>query len=315
MQLKKVFAIISLLVLLINFTNCKNSEKKTSVKKNVTDILIPFKLTEYNNINIKTLLNGTDTLNLKFDSGTTGLLLTHKAIKKKTNLLKNNTEEDSITHNYVKLKALASLEIGTLKWDSLEIYPVQHSGQGTDGRFGWDLFEGKIISIDYDKNLFIIHKKMPDVTNYTKSQLEKVKTLFCLNGSIEHKNKIYKSRFLFDTGYQRALLLDKDILREQLFPKDLNVIKTNKLRNGAGDIFLTEVIELPLLHIGEQSVSKFPTQVLNRENPTGFKTHILGNELMKRFNTILDFKNNVIYLKKNTLFESPYADGPKEKAF
>lgn len=303
MSLKKTLIIIEFLTFLISFTSCNNS--KGISKK---DILIPFELTEYNNIKIKAILNGTDTLNLKFDSGTTGLLLTHKAIREKTSLLKYSTNNDTITKNYVKLKALSSLQIGTLKWNDLEVYPVQNSGQGTDGRFGWDLFKNKIISIDYDKNLFIIHHKSPVLTNYTKSKLEKVETLFCLDGIIEHNNKSYTSRFLFDTGYQRALLLDSVILKEQSFPKDLDVIKTNQLRNGAGDIFITKVIEIPLLTIGGQPAPKLPTQVLNRENPAGFKAHILGNELLKRFNTVLDFRNNNIYLKKNTLFELPYVD-------
>jgi len=308
MQLRKTIIAIGSLTFLINFISCKNSDKHTLIKTNEKDISIPFKLTQYNNIKIKAILNGNDTLNLKFDSGTTGLLLTHKAIREKTNLLKNNTEEDTITYNYVKLKTLASLEIGTLKWEDLEIYPVQHSGQGTDGRFGWDLFKDKVLSIDYDKNLLIVHNELPNTKNFTKSQLEKVETLLCFNGFISINNKNYNSRFLFDTGYQRALLLDSIILYEQSFPKDLNVIKTNQLTNGAGDIFITKVVEIPSLTFGGQTITKFPTQILNRENPAGFKTHILGNELLKRYNTILDFRNRTIYLKKNELFKLPYID-------
>ncbi len=308
MQLRKILFVISALSILIKFNSCKNPHKQSTTKNSEKDISIPFELTEYNNIKIKTVLNGTDTLNLKFDSGTTGLLLTHKAIKEKTNLLKNNSEEDTITYNYVKLKSLSSLKIGSLTWNDLEIYPVQNSGQGTDGRFGWDLFKNKVISIDYDHSLLIVHDELPDVTDYTKAPLEKVETVFCLNGIITVNNNNYSSRFLFDTGYQRALLLDSVILSEQSFPKNLDVIKTNRLRNGAGDVFITKVVETPLLTINKQKISKFPTQILNRENPAGFKTHILGNELLKRFNTILDFSNETIYFKKNSLFELPYID-------
>ena len=303
MQIKQIRLGISTLIVLLSFSSCKEV-----VKESTKAIVIPFELTAYNNIKIKTVLNETDTLDLKFDSGTTGLLLTHDAIRNKTDLLKNNTAEDTITENYVKLKTRSSLQIGSLKWDNLEVYPVQHSGQGTDGRFGWDLFKDKIVSIDYDKNLFIVHQSMPDTTNYTVAKLEKVETLFCLNGAIQHNNKSYSSRFLFDTGYQRALLLDSVILKEQAFSKDLKVIKTNQLRNGAGDVFITKVVELPSLAIGGQTISKFPVQILNRENPAGFKTHILGNELLKRFNTILDFRNNTIYFKKNSLFDLSYTD-------
>ena len=303
MYIKQIRLRIGTLIVLLSFNSCKDI-----VTESTKDVIIPFELTAYNNIKIKTILNETDTLDLKFDSGTTGLLLTHDAIRNKTNLLKNNTAEDTITENYVKLKTRSSLQIGPLKWDDMEVYPVQHSGQGTDGRFGWDLFKDKIVSIDYDKNLFTVHQSLPDTTNYTSAKLEKVKTLFCLNGILEHHKKSYSSRFLFDTGYQRALLLDSVILNEQEFPKDLNVIKTNQLRNGAGEVFITKVVQLPVLAIAGQTVSKFPAQILNRDNPAGFKTHILGNELLKRFNTILDFRNNTIYFKKNAHYDLAYED-------
>ncbi|MHA7059632.1 hypothetical protein ACWGOQ_0020570 [Aquimarina sp. M1] len=308
MKLKKKLRLFPLFLFLITVTfGCKNSKKKVSEHINSKNITIPFELTPYNNIKIKTVLNGRDTLYLKFDSGTTGLLLTHKAIKDKTNLLDTN-KENTPTQNYVKLRTPASLQVGSLLWKDLEIYPVTHSGQGTDGRFGWDLFKNKIISLDYDKKLLIVHNELPNVEHYTTAKLEAVKTILCLRGEINVRNTVYKGRFLFDTGYQKSLLLDSVLLKKQSFPRDLKIIKTNQLRNGAGDVFVTKVIEVPALHIGGQLVNKIPTQLLNRENPAGIKVHILGNELLKRFNTVLDFRNNTIYLVKNTLFEMPYSD-------
>ena len=51
-----------------------------------------------------------------------------------------------------------------------------------------------------------------------------------------------------------------------------------------------------------------PMQLMTTANPARFKTHILGNEVIKRFNTILDFQNNYVYLKSNNLFDLPYKD-------
>ncbi|MEJ0106916.1 MAG: hypothetical protein WDO19_32170 [Bacteroidota bacterium] len=49
-------------------------------------ILFHLFLTEFNNLKVKAILNNADTLDLKFDSGTTGLLLTNETIKNKTHL-------------------------------------------------------------------------------------------------------------------------------------------------------------------------------------------------------------------------------------
>ncbi len=289
------------------FFSCTIAKKTKSNTADTNRIVIPFEITEFNNIKIRTILNGTDSLDLKFDSGTTGLLLTHTAIQEKTHLLDDGSE-NTPTQNYVRLKSLATLQIGIRTWDSLEIYPVLLSGQETDGRFGWDLFKNSIVRIDYDKMEMIIQDTLPDVSAYTKSKLTETNTLLCLEGKISIKNKDYKGRFLFDTGYQKAVLLDSVLMAEQAFPKDLRVIKQNQLRNGAGELFVTKVVELPQLTIGGQVLFDVPVQLLNKTNPAGFKTHILGNELLKRFNTVLDLKQGYIYFQRNSLFNKPYSD-------
>lgn len=274
-----------------------NAQNKTTV--------IPFHLSKYNNIIFKAVLNGSDTLNLKLDTGTTGLLLTHEAIKEKTNLL---TKEEKPTQNYTKLKSIVSLKLGELHWNNLEVYPVTLSGQGTDGRFGWDLFKDKIVILDYNKMTMTVTEQLPDVSKFTFTELIKTETVLCILGELRIENKAYKGRFLIDTGYQKTVLLDSIVLKEQNFPKNLKLIKVNELRNGAGDLFITQVVELPSLIIGNQMIEKLPAQLLNTSNPAGFKTHILGNEILKRFNTILDFKNMAIYFQKNSLYNVPYDD-------
>jgi hypothetical protein len=257
---------------------------------------IPFVLTEFNNIKVQATLNGIDTLDLKFDSGTTGLLLTNDALKNKTHI-KNPEPKQNM------------LKIGKQIWTNLEVFPVQLSGQGTDGRFGWDLFDGKIVEINYDKKLFIVNSKLAKPTKkYSKFKIEYTNTLFCINGSIKAKGKKYNNRFLFDTGYQRTIMLDSTILQEQKFPKDLKIIKKVIMKNGQGKEIPVVTVNNEQFNLANQVLKNIPAQLLTTNNPARFKTHILGNEVLKRFNTILDLQKNVVYLKPNTLFFLPYAE-------
>ena len=289
------------------FGSCNSPSKPEKlVSENESYVTLPFLLTEFNNIIFKTVLNGEDTLDLKFDTGTTGLLLTHDALKEKTHLL-DDTTESSPTENYVPLKNLARLELGTLSWDSLEIFPVRHSGQGSDGRFGWDLFQGKVVVLDYDQSKMTVQEQLPDTIGYTSLQIMHVKGGLCILGNVRLGGTVYNGRFLFDSGYQKALLLDSSLANE-LVEKELKVIRVNKLRNGAGKEFITKVIELEQLSLASIELDNIPTQLLNAANPASFETHILGNGILKRFNTILDFKNNRVYLKKNSLSDFPYSD-------
>lgn len=270
--------------------------KNYSRQKMETHDTLRFTLTEFNNIKLKAILNKTDTLDLKFDSGTTGLLLTNDAIRNKTHL-----SADDKADNF--------LQMGNLAWDSLRVYPVELSGQGTDGRFGWDLFDGKVVEIDYDKNLFIVHSRLPGMKRqYSKFDIEYTHTLFCIQAELQVKDKKYKSRFLFDNGYQRTIMLDTSIMNEQNYPKDLEVIKKVIMKNGQGKEIPVLTVNNERLNLGKQSLLNIPVQLLATGNPARFKTHILGNEVLKRFNTILDFQNNYVYLKPNSLLDQPYKD-------
>jgi len=289
------------IVLLNNKDSCHTRIESLPVKnyshqKPVTHDTIPFILTEFNNVKIKAILNKTDTLNLMFDSGTTGLLLTNDAIKNKTHLANNTSTSNT-------------LQIGNLAWYRLPVYPVELSGQGTDGRFGWDLFDGKIVEIDYDKSIFIVHTKPPETGKaYSKFNMEYMHTLFCIQADLQIKNKKYKNRFLFDNGYQRTIMLDTLLMNEQDYPRDLEVIKKVIMKNGQGKEIPVITVNNERLNLGKQELFNIPVQLMSGANPARFKTHILGNEVLKRFNTILDFQNNFVYLKPNSLMDLPYKD-------
>ena len=270
--------------------------KNYSHQKPATHDTISFTLTEFNNLKVSAVLNSTDTLDLKFDSGTTGLLLTNDAIKQKTRLADPEKPNNS-------------LQMGNMTWDSLRVYPVVLSGQETDGRFGWDLFDGKIVEIDYDKNLFIVHTRAPKISKaYTRFDMEYLNTLFCIQGALEIKNKKYPGRFLFDNGYQRTIMLDTVIMHEQNYPRDMRVIKTVIMRNGQGKEIPLITVNNEQLKLGKYALFNIPVQLMTAANPARFKTHILGNEVLKRFNTILDFQNNYVYVKPNHLVDLPYID-------
>ena len=191
----------------------------------------------------------------------------------------------------------------------MTIYPTQVGPADADGHFGWNLFENKIVELDYEKNVMMIHPEIPrDLTAYSKMKIEYINTLFCIVGTIKIGEQEFSNRYLFDSGFQRAVLLDKDLRKKSKFPEDLNVIKESKLRNAAGDVFINRVVKVDEVCFDRTCASSVPIQLLSTPNPARFETHILGNELLKRFNTILDFQNDVVYLKVNSLMSESYSD-------
>lgn len=289
--------------------SCTLADKSKTVEavSNHPDTLA-FELTNANNIIFKTVLNETDTLDLFLDTGGTDLVLKHSVIKEKTTLL-DGKNENYTEENYVPLEDVHSIALGHLKWDSLTIYPTTLLPEEADGHFGWNLFEEKVVELDYEKNRMIVHTSFSgNLEEYAKMEIEYINTLFCIKGNMHVGENNYSNRYLFDSGFQRAVVLDKNLTKEAKFPDDLPVIKESRLRNSEGTEFINRVVEIDHICFDNICANQVPVQLLSTPNPARFKTHILGNELLKRFNTLLDFQNGFVYLKPNSLMNLPYKD-------
>ena len=294
------------------FSSCMNNNKGISSSPNkIKRDTIPFSVTEGNNIKFNCILDQVDTIDLYFDTGGTQLVILNDALKTKTSLLKGKNNNYS-GEAFDPLEEPSSLSIGALTWDSLTVFPAPIGPKEMAGHFGWDLFDKQIVELNYDDNILVVH---PDINNlvdgYEKLAIEYTHTLFCIQATLKVNGQDYPNRYLFDTGFQRAIVLDKQLREEENFPTDLPVIKESKLKNSSGDIFINKVINSDQFCFANLCSENVPAQLIVTPNPARFKTNILGNELLKRYNTIFDFKAGYVYLKQNSLAPLPYADASK----
>ncbi len=265
---------------------------------------IPLTINEHNTIFIKAIFNDKDTLNLNFDTGTTELILT------------NNTIENKLIIKPELYTTLYNLKIGKTTYQT-KLYDAALTGHGTDGRFGWDFFKGKIVELNYDKGLMIIHSFLPkNILNdkkYTQLKIEFWKDLFFVRGSINQSRVTNTDLFLFDIGYQRTAMLDNDLLLINKFPiEKMDTIKKVIMKGAKGNEIPIITANLTSLKIGKYKLKNVPIQLLTINKPLKDKnTHILGNEVLKRFNIILDFQSNIVFLKPNHFFDERYIDQKK----
>jgi hypothetical protein len=265
---------------------------------------IPFTLTAYNAIAVKAVINDTDTLNLHFDLSSFDFHLTRDAILKKTKLLSNqpNALAGKAIPNYNKLNKVSKLQMGSTVWDNPEILPTNITAQDMDGRFGWNLFEGKSVEVDYDKSLLIIHSQLPAIPKgYAKSKIAFTRSFPHIKGTFEINGKKYTGDFMMDTGSEQALILDSSWVARQNFSKGLKLVKSSVIRDPRGVQYQIKIVLAPVYKLNNFALTNIPTLLLSGKNPSGFEMNYLGNGLLKRFNIILDFRNDNIYLKPNKL--------------
>lgn len=293
------------------FTQIASGIPPASMVKNsvATHDTVPFTLTADNAISVKTVMNDVDTLLLHFDASSFDFHFTQNAILKKTKLLANYADvlAGKATPNYNNLNKATKLQMGSMVWHDVEVLTTKITADGMDGRFGWNLFEGKQVEVDYDKNIMIIHSQLPkDLKGYAKSKIGFIRSFPYINGTFEIAGKKYSGNFSMDTGSGEALILDSTWLSNQHFPKDLKLIKSTMLSDPRGNKFEIKIVQAPRYRLNGFELSNIPTLLLAGKNPMGFQINYLGNDLMKRFNMILDFEKDIIYLKPNKLTPLKY---------
>lgn len=258
-------------------------------------------INEQNTMYVQTVFNEIDTLNLNFDTGTTELVLTNETIEHK---LKSKVQ---------LYDELYPLKIGNTIYKS-KLYDAQLSGHDTDGRFGWDLFKDKIVELNYDQKIMVIHPSIPSyVTNdksFEKLTIHYFDNVFSVEGTLLQNGQEVKYEFFFDTGYQRTVMLDHDLLKQTKFPTDsMKEIKRVIMKGAQGNEIPVITSNLDGLKLGKYLLKNVPAQMITSRKPMqGHDIHILGNEVLKRFNLFFDFKNELIYLKPNQLFDVDYVE-------
>ena len=71
----------------------------------------------------------------------------------------------------------------------------------------------------------------------------------------------------------------------------------------------TETVSAPKLFVGEFALHNVPIDLQNPDDAAPYDRVIIGNDVLKRFNVIIDYQNNVMYLQPNSLLNEKYNKG------
>jgi hypothetical protein len=272
--------------------------------------VIPFQLTEYNNIAIQVTLNKKDTVHLMFHTASSSVTLTEEAVQKLTSV--HFAGADTVKSwgrgdNTSRFSKSNTVQIGDLTWENIPIWEDKYSGQHTDGKFGPELFRQKVVEIDFDKKIIILHRDLPKKTKkYAKLKLTTEPGMMFIESSCDIGDTILKNKFLIHSGYSGSLLLDDDFVAKNRLGEKLKIIDERELKDSFGNILKTKKAILPALLLGNEQLSDVPAGffpgALGRQ-----KMSSIGGDVLKRFNIIIDAQREYIYLKANHLKNEKYS--------
>ena len=257
-----------------------------------------------------------DTLNFILDTGSGGISL------------------DSTTAAYFKLKGTPStrtirgiagirtvsflnnrkLHLPGLTVDSLSFHINDYSildavyGEKIDGIIGYSVLNRYIIKVDYDSS---------KIEFWSKGSLKYPRGGFLLRPLINtipvqtarvKDGATISARFLYDMGAGLNMMLSTDFLKDSaLLGKKRNLIaKEAEGLGGKIDMHMTVIREVKL---GPYRFRNVPVYVFDDTyNITSYPYlgGLIGNDLLRRFNVILNYERRDIYLVPNSHFSEPF---------
>ena len=254
--------------------------------------------------------NFPDTLNFVFDTGSGGISL------------------DSTTAYYLKLafvktektiRGIAGIKTvdftndHTLKFPGLQTphldfhindYDLLTSVYGIriDGIIGYSFLRRYIVRLDYDN--LVIEVFSPGTFKYPRGGylLKPNFSTLPLQSAVVSDERAVFSRFIFDTGAGLSFLLSKDFVDDSLvFKKNRKFYPTQA--EGLGGKRQMTIGVAKEVKIGPYKFKRVPVHVFEDEyNVTSYPLlgGLIGNDILRRFNVILNYPEQSIYLKPNS---------------
>lgn len=247
---------------------------------------IPFQLTPYNNILIKAVLNNQDTVNVMLHTASSDVTLTEDALAK-LKTIKFNGTVDSVkswggNSNSSDFSKNNSITIANMSWDNVTIWKDKNSGQQTDGKFGLNLFENKILELDFDKNLLTVETKIPRrIKKYHKFQLLIKNDDMFIKAVCQTDKDSFSNDFLIHSGYAGDILLDDKFVRENNIGQQINITGEKKLQDAYGNVLITKRGILSMFIIGKLQLANVPVGFF--EGAIGRQQiSIIGGDILKK---------------------------------
>lgn len=259
---------------------------------------LPFTLTDHNNIVVSVVINGADTLNLMLHTAATDVRLTEDAVRKSKSI--KFTAKDKVKswggEADSRLSKGNQVQIGGLRRNDIEIWEDINSGKDTDGKFGLDFFQNRIVEIDFDQRRIALYEKLPrKVEKYERLKMKNQNSLLMVEGSCVIEGKTYTNKFLIHSGYSGGILLDDAFAAKAGVDGKIKITDESSLKDSFGNTIKVKKGILPVFALGSSKISNVPTGFFAGNIGTQ-KMSIIGSEILKQFNLIFDIANNDLYI-------------------
>ena len=263
-----------------------------------------------------TLNNTTDSLSFILDTGSSGISLDSATVIEKK--LVQEKSDISIV-GIAGTRVLSFVKNSTLNLPGLSVNGVdfhianyeiltQTYGIKIDGIIGYSFLRQFIVSINYDSLKIEVYSpgnfKYPRMGHILRPGFTRIPVVDVFT----KENRKMDSKYYFDIGAGLSLLMSEKFAKDSSFlsRKRKPVVSQVEGLGGKAQMQLTIIKELK---IGPYAFRRVPTYIF--EDPNNVLAYpalagLIGNDILRRFNTILNYPLREIYLQPNSHYNDSF---------
>jgi hypothetical protein len=195
---------------------------------------------------------------------------------------------------------------------SLRLRNLVIADNPTDGLLGATIFRKYVCLINYDNQQLELYESIDDLDKtgfteipFTFDQQIPIPQLtmdFTLSNG-----ESFSERVFYDIGAGITFMFNTPFATKQNVLKKSKAIKTLEVEGGLTQTKVThEKVMLSKLALGGHTLDSVVVRVTNsKKGLLSFENYagVIGSQIAKRFNTIIDYKNKVLYIKPNQLYK------------
>jgi hypothetical protein len=283
---------------------------------------IPFELEDNGHIYLKVRVNTSkEVLNFIFDTGATSDLLDSAAAEKLG--LESDYQQPvsgaggSQIYKMVlnqKLVLDENIEVDKTHLVLMNLARLNKVSEKTiDGILGYSLLKKYNAKIDYDNKKLVLYDKeeVINTIGYTAVPFEFGNGIPIPQFDVSitlNNGESYNGKILFDCGAGITLMANTPFCEKNALSKRAGksmILKSENLARGS----ISEEIAIKSISVGGFRLDELTVLLAHdKEGVSSYDGYlgILGSQVIKRFNVILDYKSKVLYLKPNNAFNNEF---------
>lgn len=247
------------------------------------ELVLPFTIGRDHAVVVTASINGSEPLRLLFDTGASVSVLTEEGRKKGAKLSGQ----------------VGSIRFGPVEVEDTPIIFVDYGGRlQVDGVLGYNVFLGRQVSLDYGRRELWIGKPGTVPAGFRSTALRWWETRTLVDIVIDDGRGKRTLPVLLDTGSKFSLSINNtDRLAQGL--AGLERLGWRYARRADGSGVESRVFAMPAVSLAGFSLRHVQADVEQPGGETLLPAHILGNDFLRRFDLIIDYRNGLLHIRPN----------------